>query len=149
MSEGDCGIGISNKNARGQNGCSVFGRFCLPDSGRRYWKTRVSDRVASLRSIPQQGPHLLSALQVPCEELSCDYLALFRTVECRQRRRCHLSIPTPLLCRTASTAFLRSAPLYSLFISVSLRLSRSGCRSGSEEVTWPKRVERRASFSAA
>jgi|SRR5580658_2424503 hypothetical protein len=70
MSEGGRRIGVGNKNARGQNGCSVFGRFCLPDSGRRYWKTRVSDRVASLRSIPQQGSQLLSASQVPCEELS-------------------------------------------------------------------------------
>jgi hypothetical protein len=77
MSEGNGRISIANKNARGQNGFSAFGRLCL--TGFRIVATRetsVSDRVALLRSIPHQGSQPLSALQVPGEELSCDYLAL-------------------------------------------------------------------------
>jgi hypothetical protein len=46
------------------------------DFGRRYQRTRVSGRVALLRSIPPQGSQLLSASQALCEELSCNYLAL-------------------------------------------------------------------------
>jgi hypothetical protein len=72
---------LSNKNARGQDGCSVFGRLCL--TGFRIVatrKTRVSVRVALTRSIPCKGSQLLSALQALCEELSCDYLALVRAI---------------------------------------------------------------------
>ena len=54
-----------------------FGRLCL--SGFRLSlpkKPTLANRVALLRSIPHQGSQLLSALQVLCEELSCEYLAL-------------------------------------------------------------------------
>jgi hypothetical protein len=71
------------KNARRQNG-SVVGRSCLwlPDC--RHQRIRVGVRVALLRSIPHQGSQPLSALQVLCEELSCNYLALMSTTpECR------------------------------------------------------------------
>lgn len=39
-------------------------------------ETSCSDHAAELRSIPQQSPQPLSAVQALCEELSCHYLAL-------------------------------------------------------------------------